>query len=133
MKSVNGLQRNLTESHAMPLDEWWRDYATHAFVKYASGHGSGCKGAELDKDAVERLIEILEREGKTEIIEAIKAVYFVDPHGKPEQKDIVSRATALSKEINIPPKRVYKLLKAARLLFAKLRELDTEIDDDAKN
>lgn len=117
----------------MALDEWWRDYATHAFVKYASGHGSGCKGAELDKDAVERLIEILEREGKTEIIEAIKAVYFVDPHGKPEQKDIVNRSTAFSKEINIPVKKVYQFLKAARLLFAKLRGLYTGIDDEAKN
>lgn len=117
----------------MALDEWWRDYATHAFVKYASGHGSGGKAADQDTEAVERLFEILEREGKTEIIEAIKAVYFVDPNGKPEQKDIVNRSTAFSKELNVPVKKVYEFLKAARLLFAKLRGLDTGIDDDAKN
>lgn len=113
----------------MALDEWWRDYATHAFVKYASGHGNGGKGSDLDFEAVERLFEILEREGKTEIIEAIKAVYFVDPNGKPEQKDIINRAVSFSKMRDIPPQRVYRLLKAARLLFAKLRGLDTGIDE----
>lgn len=113
----------------MPLDEWWRDYATHAFVKYARSLDTDNRGSQQDVEAVNRLFEILEREGKTEIIDAIKAVYFVDPNGKPEPKDIVKRAEAFSKGLGIPPKRVYGWLKSARLLFARLRELDTGIDE----
>lgn len=139
--------------------EWYMDYATHAFICYAS---LGCPtrkeyeerirqdiykrlemhepsfivnkaNAEVlsqepllkDLDAVNRVLEILRRQGKEHIIDAIKAVYFTYPKGKPERGVIVERVTRYAMDCPASTKAVYEWLKSARLLFAQIRELDT--------
>ena len=144
--------------------EWYMDYATHAFVRYAS---LGCPtrqeyeerirqdvykrlamhepafiinkaNAEVsarepllkDIDAVNKVLDILRREDKQHIIDAIKAVYFTYPKGKPERGVIVDRVTRYAMECPASTKAVYEWLKSARLLFAQIRELDTGGKDD---
>lgn len=143
--------------------EWYMDYATHAFVRYAS---LGCPtrqeyenrirqdcynrlalhepsfivmkaNAEVssriplleDIDAVNRVIDILTQQDKQYIIQAIKDVYFVNPKGKPEHGVIVERVTAYAMKCPASTKTVYAWLKSARLLFAKLRGLNTGDDE----
>lgn len=144
--------------------EWYRDTATHAFIKYAylgfptkiereNQIRNECykkyalsnpsfiavkveesiikKTGELkDIDAVNRVLDILKKQDKTHIIEAIKEVYFVNPKGKPERGEIVERVTAYAMKCPASTKAVYEWLKSARLLFAQLRELDTGGDDE---
>lgn len=144
--------------------EWYMDYATHAFVRYAA---LGCPtrqqheerirqdvykrlamhepafivnkaNAEVsarepllkDIDAVNRVLDILRREDKQHIIDAIKAVYFTYPKGKPERGVIVERVTRYAMECPASTKAVYEWLKSARLLFAQIRELDVGGKDD---
>ena len=116
----------------MALDEWWRDYAVHAFVTYAQNIKSDDPATLQDREAVERLFEILKREDKTEIADAIKMVYFTEPNGTPDQKDVVKRVESFAKSQGVPSKRVYMWLKSSRLLYAKLRGLHTGIDDEKK-
>ena len=144
--------------------EWYMDYATHAFVRYAS---LGCPTrAELeariradcyrrlslhnpsfiiikanaevasrepllkDVDAVNHVLDILAKQDKQHIIDAIKDVYFVNPKGKPDHGVIVDRVTAYAMKCPASTKAVYDWLKSARLLFAKVRDLDTGGDDE---
>lgn len=144
--------------------EWYMDYATHAFVRYAS---LGCPtraeyetriredcykrlalhnpsfivikaNAEVsarepllkDIDAVNRVLDILQRKDKQHIIDAVKAVYFYDPHGKPAHGVIVNRVRRFACEYPANERTVYKWLKSVRLLFAQIRELDTGGNDE---
>lgn len=144
--------------------EWYMDYATHAFIRYAA---LGCPtrkqyeerirqecykrlamhepsfilnkaNAEVlskepllkDIDAVNHVLEILRRQDKQHIIDALKAVYFTYPKGKPERGVIVARVTRYAMECPASTKAVYEWLKSARLLFAQIRGLDTGGVDD---
>ena len=144
--------------------EWYMDYATHAFVRYAN---LGCPTREQyeerirndcyrrlafhepgfivikanaevsarepllkDIDAVNRVLDILQKQDKPHIIAAIKAVYFVNPKGKPEHGVIVERVNAYAMKCPASTKAVYEWLKSARLLFAQIRELDTGGNDE---
>lgn len=139
--------------------EWYMDYATHAFVIYAS---LGCPTRQQyeeeirrdvyrrssllepgiiliraesairvrrpvleDIDAVNKVLDILREQGKQHIIDAMKAVYFYDPHGKPEHGEIVNRVIRFSVDYPASERAVYKWLKSVRLLFAQVRGLDT--------
>lgn len=144
--------------------EWYMDYATHAFVKYAE---LGCPTREeqiaairskvnrelslhepsfivikadaevakaepllKDIDAVNRVFKILEEQDKPAIADAIRAVYFIDPRGKPRRGAIVARARRFAYEYPANERTVYKWLKSARLLFAIERGLCTGKDDE---
>lgn len=144
--------------------EWYMDYATHAFVRYAS---LGCPTREelearirldcyqrlylqnpsfiiikanaevsakepllKDVDAVNRVLEILKKQDKQHIIDAVRAVYLYDPHGKPEHGVIVNRVRRFAYEYPANERTVYKWLKSVRLLFAQIRELDTGGNDE---
>jgi hypothetical protein len=78
-----------------------------------------------DIDAVNRVLDILHRQNKDHIIAALQAVYFAYPKGKPERGVIVSRVTRYAIDCPASTKAVYEWLKSARLLFAQIRELDT--------
>ena len=56
----------------MPLDEWWRDYATHAFVKYARSLDTDNRGLQQDIEAVNRVFEIMNRERSARKREKLK-------------------------------------------------------------
>lgn len=148
----------------MARKEWYRDYATHAFIRYASlgkptreeyetriredcyrrlalhePHFIVVKAnAEVstrlplleDIDAVNRVLDILKKQDKPHIIQAIKDVYFVYPYQKPERGEIVERVTAFAVKCPASTKAVYSWLKSARLLFAQIRGLDTGADDE---
>lgn len=81
-----------------------------------------------DIDAVNRVFKILEEQDKPGIADAIKAVYFIDPRGKPKRGAIVARARRFAYEYPANERTVYKWLKSARLLFAIERGLYTDSD-----
>lgn len=144
--------------------EWYMDYATHAFVRYAN---LGCPTREQyeerirndcyrrlslhepsfivikanaevsvrepllkDIDAVNRVFAVLEKQNKPHIAAAIRAVYFVEPYGKPKHGAITSRVRRFAYEYPANERTVYKWLKSARLLFCKERQLNTGFDDE---
>lgn len=144
--------------------EWYMDYATHAFVRYANLKcptreqyeariREDCyrrlafhepafivikANAEVaarepllkDIDAVNRVFEILEKQDKPQIAGAIRAVYFIDPYGKPKYGAVVNRVRRYAYECPANERTVYKWLKSARLLFCKERGLDTGTDEE---
>lgn len=144
--------------------EYFLDYATHAFVRYAK---YGCptreeyecrirkevlqkysvispekaalkaeaaikakEGRLMDIDAVNKVFDTLERKGKHEIAAAIRAVYFVNPQGKPRRGTITARARRFAIECPANERTVYKWLKSARRLFAIYRNLDMDDRDE---
>lgn len=137
-----------------------RDYATNAFVRYAS-LGRPTKeeliakiradcyrrlslqqpqyvvlkaDAEVqarmplieDVDAVNKVFDILNGQNREYIADAIKAVYFVQPNKVPKKGEIVERVTAYALSVPCSTKTVYTWLKSARLLFARMRGLNTD-------
>lgn len=137
-----------------------RDYATNAFVRYAS---LGCPTKEdliakirsdcykrlslqqpqyivmkadaevqarapliEDVEAVNKVFDILKGQDREYISEAIKAIYFIQPNRIPRKGEIVERVTAYAVNVPCSTKTVYTWLKSARLLFARMRGLNTE-------
>ena len=80
-------------------------------------------------DAVNKVLEILKEEDKRHIIDAIEAVYFVNPVGKPKKGEISARVRRFAMEYPASDISVYNWLKSARLLYAKIAGLDTVIKD----
>lgn len=138
--------------------EWWRDEATHAFVRFAS---LGCPTVEQyedrirkdcynrlslqnpqfivnkanaeisarkpllnDIEAVNRVIDMLNEQGKQYIVDAMKAVYFFAPTGTPTVGSIKYRVRRFAMEYPASERTVYRWLKAARLLYAMERGID---------
>jgi hypothetical protein len=116
--------------------EYWMDYATHAFVRYAK---LGCPSTEeyalsvsgradaygriLDVDAVNRVLDVLALRGRDDVIGAIRAVYFVSPQGKPRHGAITMRARRYAVDCPADERTVYRWLKMARRMFAEQRKL----------
>ncbi len=148
----------------MKRKEWYRDYATHAFITYAAlgkptreqytgvlkdtlyqkykldnpEYAATKIENELretepilsDIEAVNQTLDTLEKTGKTEIINAINAVYFFLPRGKPAKGEIEGRVVRYSIDCPASRKTVYLWLKSARLLFCKYRGLHTGRETD---
>ena len=77
----------------------------------------------LDLLAVETAISLLERGGKSYIIKAIKAVYFVAPSSPLRKGDISNRVHRLSIDMPASERSIYQWLREARLLCASIRGL----------
>lgn len=77
----------------------------------------------LDILAVDKTIEILERGGKSYIVEAIKEVYFIQPSKPITHSDIYSRVLNFSLRCPTDTSSVYRWLKKARLLCVSIRGL----------
>lgn len=98
-----------------------------SFISIKADDAVAKKVGELkDIEAVNRVLDILQKQDKQHIIDALRAVYFYDPHGKPDRCEIVNRVIRFAYEYPSHERSVYRWLKSARLLFAKLRELDTD-------
>jgi len=88
------------------------------------------KGRLDDIAAVNAVLTALEREGKQHVIDAVAAVYFVNPQGKPRHGALQSRLRRFAIDYPASDRTVYKWLKCARLLFALHRNLDTDIEGE---
>jgi hypothetical protein len=94
-------------------------------VMKADAEVSARKPIIEDIKAVERVLNILQEQGKTEIAGAIKAVYFTNSRFPLKKGEIVDRVTAYAVALPASTKSVYAWLKSARLLFAQIRGLST--------
>ena len=106
-----------------------RDYATEAFRLYArmgcpSSKEIGGEGATAaDLKAVCEVLRILALQGKEEVIAAVRAVYFVAPRQEIERGSISARVEAFAAGYPASERAVYRWLRTARNLFAKVRGL----------
>ncbi len=106
-----------------------RDYATDAFRLYARMGcpslkeigGEGATAADLR--AVCEVLRILSLQGKEDVIAAVRAVYFVAPRQEIERGSISARVEVFSTEYHTSVPSVYRWLRVARSLFAKVRGL----------
>lgn len=109
-----------------------RDYATEAFRLYARMGcpslkeigGEGATAADLR--AVCEVLRLLSLQGKEEVIAAVRAVYFVAPRQEIKRGSIGARVTAFAAEYASCERGVYRWLKYARDLFARIRGLRTK-------
>ena len=102
-----------------------------SFIAIKADEAVAKKRGELkDIDTVNRVLDILKKQDKQHIIDAVRAVYFYDPHGKPERGVIINRVRRFAYEYPANERTVYKWLKSVRLLFAQIRELDTGGNDE---
>lgn len=83
------------------------------------------KQAILDIDAVNEVMRQLEAKGRTEIIGAIRAVYFEEPRRRTYKGEIEARVTRYA-AIECPAGRrtVYAWLRRAREMFFRARGMD---------
>lgn len=86
----------------------------------------------LDILAAERTIALLERGGKTNIVSAVKAVYFVNPQSPLRRGDISNRVRRFAVTYPADERTVYRWLKEARLLCAAVRGLRISEADERK-
>lgn len=127
--------------------EWYMDYAVHAFTFYALMgrptreeyverlHRTGqdidkMQGAVLDIEAVNKMLEQLQEEHRQYIIAAVEETYFKNTRGKPEYGDIKLAVTRLTFQLYASDRTVQRWLEYAKLLFSKLRGLNTGADGD---
>lgn len=106
-----------------------RDYATEAFRLYArcgspslkeiDGEGATAK----DLRAVAEVLRILELQGRPEVVAAVRAVYFVAPSREIERGGISARVEAFAVGYPASQRMIYRWLRTARDLFAKVRGL----------
>lgn len=106
-----------------------RDYATEAFRTYAR---LGCPveqvhtgDAALDADvaAVQATLRRFIADGREDVVEAVRAVYFAAPDTEIAKGDISARVELFAAEYYASVRTVYRWLYRARLRFAKERGL----------
>lgn len=86
----------------------------------------------LDILAVEETITLLERGEKSNIVKAVKAVYFVNPQQPLRRGDISNRVRRFAITYPADERTVYRWLKEARLLCAAIRGLRISDADERK-
>lgn len=86
----------------------------------------------LDILAVEETISILEKGEKSNIVSAVKAVYFVNPQQPLRRGDISNRVRRFAITYPADERTVYRWLKEARLLCAAIRGLRISDADERK-
>lgn len=101
-----------------------------AALRVAEKAVEGAKGRIYDIAAVNAVLAALEREGKQHVIDAVAAVYFVNPQGKPRRGAMQSRVRRFAIDYPASERTVCRWLKCARLLFALHRNLDIDREDE---
>lgn len=86
----------------------------------------------LDILAVEETITLLEKGEKSNIVKAVKAVYFVNPQQPLRRGDISNRVRRFAITYPADERTVYRWLKEARLLCAAIRGLRISDADERK-
>lgn len=112
-----------------------RDYTVAQFRLYAAlGYPSKAqviadktmhRALQLDLLAVIDTLDDLTNSGKDYICQAVSAVYFVAPTAALHKGEINSRVTKFAINNYTDERTVFRWLKEARLLCAKLRGLNT--------
>ena len=86
----------------------------------------------LDILAVDETITLLEKGEKSNIVKAVKAVYFVNPQQPLRRGDISNRVRRFAITYPADERTVYRWLKEARLLCAAIRGLRISDADERK-
>ena len=86
----------------------------------------------LDILAVEETITLLEKGEKSNIVKAVKAVYFVNQQQPLRRGDISNRVRRFAITYPADERTVYRWLKEARLLCAAIRGLRISDADERK-
>ncbi|MBO5023595.1 MAG: hypothetical protein J6D11_04740 [Clostridia bacterium] len=86
----------------------------------------------LDIEAVNATLDLLHEGGKKEIIAAIFAVYFTDPHSPIRRGDISNRVRRFAYTSHYDERNIYRWLKHARLLCATLRGIRISDADERR-
>ena len=114
-----------------------RDYITEAFRAYAAygekseeeargimGERAGsCEPLLSDIAAVHETLRLLRHAGRTDIVDAVRSVYFTDASHVPRRGSFSARALAFAVDYPTSERNVYLWLREARLLCAALRGL----------
>lgn len=80
--------------------------------------------AEIDDiDAVDKTLALLKQEHSTNTIRAIEIVYFAEPDRDLMKSEIDARVIKASLELHCGEATIYRMLKNARIIFAKERGL----------
>ena len=79
-----------------------------------------------DIEAVQKMFDMLEENGKGYISKAVEAVYLISSDGRPSRNEIVNRVLHYANSVPIDERSVYRWLKYARELFAMFRGLTIE-------
>lgn len=80
--------------------------------------------AEIDDiDAVEKTLQLLEKQCSVNTIRAIEIVYFTEVDRELVKGEIESRVSKASLELHCSKETIYRMLKNARTIFAKERGL----------
>jgi hypothetical protein len=80
-----------------------------------------------DIDAVNQVFEELRINQKSYIIDAVKAVYFIDPVWRPRNGAISKRVIKFATDYPVGERSVYRWLNYARKLFAKKRGISYDL------
>ena len=84
--------------------------------------------ARLDMLAVYDTLRLLWLNDETEIIDALKCVYFGGKEYRLTKYDISSRVLALANENYCDERTIYRRLERARILYSKIREREGLLD-----
>ena len=84
--------------------------------------------ARLDMLAVYDTLRLLWLNDETEIIVALKCVYFGGKEYRLTKYDISSRVLALANENYCDERTIYRRLERARILYSKIREREGLLD-----
>ena len=131
----------------MAKKEHYMDYVTHAFVTYfrlgcptraaletdiiakaqhSDAEVSARRPLLEDVEAVNRVIERLKSDGRTEVIDALKVVYVADGRYALRRGAVSARVRRFAVERPAAERTVYKWLKMARKMFCEERGLNIE-------
>lgn len=113
----------------------YRDYATAAFMLYAS---MGCPSCDYfppgtdaarreDLLAVKKTLEFFQVQGREDVIGALKGVYFSLPE-IPRKGDVARLVTQFAVKNAVDERSVYRYLSRARRVFIKFRTKRTNIE-----
>lgn len=105
--------------------DFLRDYATEAFRAYAAYRHTNVTSVSLQADmlAVSETLEELDRANKLYIVQAVEAIYFVQPKQNLKRGELTARVHRHAITSYVAERNVYSWLKEARELFAKKRGL----------
>ena len=104
-----------------------RDYITAAFRYYAAVKAGKAEvktiPEEEDFDAVQKPLELLARGGRRYIVDAVKAVYFVDCQKPISKHTIALRVRRFAITMPADERTVYRWLREARRICMGIRGL----------
>ncbi len=80
----------------------------------------------LDIRAVEQMISLLEYSQKCDVVDALRAIYFVEPRRPLKNGEISNRVIRYATDYPCSPERIWRQLRYAQETFGRFRGLTVE-------